>query len=237
MKQSSGARPVRSLFGGHRLGQGGRPVASRSTECTACGVLHHGLGLLALELADEVPAQAEVAELRRLLRGFLVPVLPDVRDAERGEPPDVLGRVEFGDHDQPRRPILPAGGGDGAVDPLAGRRRAAPGAVPAGDRAARRRAACSVIRSFTGCPVQSRRCRSVHTSPANRPVCRVAAVGEQGVRLPGCSRRSIRPLTPASCSWLRTAAGRSRPGVPREVVHQAAGTRAATSSRMSSGTS
>ena len=71
-----------------------------------------------MELADEVPAQAKVFELRRLFRGLLVPVLPDVGDAECGEPPDILGGVELGDHDQPRRPLRTSGRGNGVVDPL-----------------------------------------------------------------------------------------------------------------------
>ena len=56
--------------------------------------------------------------VRRLLRGLLVPVLPHIRDAQGGEPPDVLGRVEFGDHDQLRRRFRPAGCCRGAADPF-----------------------------------------------------------------------------------------------------------------------
>ena len=58
-------------------------------------------------------------KLRRLFRGLLVPVLPDVGDPQRRQPPDVLRRMELGDDDQARRRRLPARGGHGGVDPAA----------------------------------------------------------------------------------------------------------------------
>ncbi len=110
-RSASGAFP----FGSHGLGEGAgelQPVHG----VHSVGVLHHRLGLVALQLADEVPAKAEVGQCGGLVGGFLVPVFADVGDAEGSEPPDVVGGVEFGDDDQPGRGILPAGGGHGVVN-------------------------------------------------------------------------------------------------------------------------
>ena len=54
-----------------------------------------------------MPAEVERAQPGSLVRGLLVPVFPDVGDAQGGQPPDVLGRVELGDDDQPRGRVLP----------------------------------------------------------------------------------------------------------------------------------
>ncbi len=53
--------------------------------------------LVALQAADEVPAQAEVTALGELVTGLGVPVLAHVGHAEVGEDPDVARREELGD--------------------------------------------------------------------------------------------------------------------------------------------
>jgi hypothetical protein len=53
------------------------------------GIAGHGRCLVALQCTYEVPGQAEVSTLGRLLHRFLVPVLPHVAYAEVGEQPDV----------------------------------------------------------------------------------------------------------------------------------------------------
>ena len=91
MKQSRSAAAGAVVFRRHGLGEGRgelRPVHGVHGR----GVLHHGLGLVALQLADEVPAQAEVLQAAPPFRGLLVPVFPDVGDAQRRQPPDVLRR-------------------------------------------------------------------------------------------------------------------------------------------------
>ena len=173
MKQSSGAPPGRSCSAAMALA---RAPAScgRSTECTAWAYFHDGFGLVALQLADEMPAELHPAQRGGLLRGFLVAVLSDVGDAERGEPPDVLCGVEFGDHNKLRRPILPAGRLDCTVDALpdgvepsaelfqpgVGR----PGGGLVFSHPLIHSIAPVALRVPAGVPA------SVHTSPANRPV-------------------------------------------------------------------
>ena len=109
--------PGALVFGGHGLCQG-RGELGPVNGVDGVGVLHDGLGLVALELPDEVPAEAKVAEFGRLVRRFLVPVFADVGDAQGGKPPDVRGGVELGDDNQLRRRVLPPGGRDGAIDAL-----------------------------------------------------------------------------------------------------------------------
>ena len=56
------------------------------------GVAGHRPGLVRLELADEVPAKIQVGALRRLGRGFLIPVLADVAHPSSCQPAHVGGR-------------------------------------------------------------------------------------------------------------------------------------------------
>ena len=73
---------------------------ARSTDSTTSAYVRDRGGLVALEPADEVPAEAEVGALGGLGLGLLVAVLADVGDAELGQQADVGGREELGDHDQ-----------------------------------------------------------------------------------------------------------------------------------------
>ena len=240
MKQSSGARPVRSCSAAIALARAaasGSPVHG----VHGMGVLHDGFGFVALELADEVPAQ--------LPRPAPAAAAFSAASWSRFSPTSVTPRAAS------RR--TSSAGWNLVTTISRGGRSCRPAAATA--LSMRCRTAASRSRSCSsrgsGCPARARvqhpLIRScAHSLRRPRPAvpasstrvrrtvrCSGRGGRRTGVRLPGCSCRSIRPLTPASCSWLRTAAGRSRPGVPREVVHQAAGTRAATSSRMSSGTS
>ena len=174
--------PGAFLFGGHGLGQGSgqlEPVHG----VHGMGVLHDGFGFVALELADEVPAQLQRRQCGRLLRGLLVPVLPHVRDAQGGEPPDVLGRMEFGDHDQLRRRFRPAGCCRGAADPFPD------GGEPLPE----------LFQPRIGHAVGLLRIGVfIHPFAPSTPVRRTVRCPGRGgrktaVRLPGCSCRSIRP--------------------------------------------
>ena len=173
MKQSSGARPVRSCSAAMALARA--PASWQPVHGVhGMGVFHDGLGLVALELADEVPAELQPAQRGSLLRGLLVPVLPDVRDAERGEPPDVVGGMKFGDHDQFGRPFRPAGCCNGTVDALPDGGEPLPELLQPGiGLPVRGLLLCHpLIHSIARSPT-SRRSEARHRSrrsPANRPV-------------------------------------------------------------------
>ena len=98
------------------------------------GVRRDGGRLVALQPADEVPAQAEVGALGGLGLGLLVAVLPHVGDAEVGQQPHVGGGEELGDDDQAHVVGVAAGAGAGAGDPRGVRREAGGDLVARGSR-------------------------------------------------------------------------------------------------------
>ncbi len=122
-------------------------------------------------------------------RGLLVPVLADVGDTERREPPDVRGRVELGDHDERRRAAGAAARLDGQGDPLPDRGEPL----------------CELARCAghsTG-PQSLADAQSWHqTSPAKRPV-RGRGGRRTASQSRGCTGRQYSTSTPAASSWLR----------------------------------
>src|SRR6185312_16260367 len=83
------------------------------------GIVPRLASLLALQLADEMPVELEVGQLRGLGRGLLVAVLAEVTHPERVQAPHELRRVELGHHDRRDRgsipPCFPGGLGDGLL--------------------------------------------------------------------------------------------------------------------------
>ena len=224
MKHSSGPRPVRVLLRGHGPGQGGcqlRPVHGMD----GVGVPHHGLGLVALQLADKMPAQCQVSQLGRLVRASWSRFSPTSVTPRAASRRTSSRRVELGDDDQLRRVALPPGGSCGGVDPVAWTAarlvRAARGGRP------RRRPRLVMVREV-------HRVGRVHTSPANRPVA-----GCRGRRTGFVFEGAAAGVLHGDALGLQLAAapaGRSRPGsAPAMLWHQVAGTAAATSARMPSG--
>ena len=138
-------------------------------------------------------------------------VLADVGDAELGEDPDVAGREELGDDDQP--------------DLVGGR--------------GRRSAHAAAIRPRTGARLAAISSRRRHAAPASRPAPRagrsraVAAVGVEVGRPRGCSRPTRVTSTPAARAGRATPAPMSSAGVPQRSRRERPGTSAATSSRIS----
>ena len=182
------------------------------------GVRRDGRRLVALQPADEVPAQAAgPAHVGHLVLGLLVAVLADVGDAELGEQPHVGGREELGDRDE----------GD-----LVGVAARAPAAA----------SRCGGVRR-RGWPRARRGGASAHDGghPDDAGLAAglevVAAVGVEVGRLAGARATGRRRRRRPSASWALMPAPRSTDGVPHDVVARLAGTAAATSSRISSGTS
>ena len=181
------------------------------------GVLHHGLGLLALELADEMPASAQVSAA-----GPPCPRPPGPGSPRRRVTPRAA-----------RRRITSAGWNlvttirRGCSRPA---RRTQRRVNPS--RTATRRSRSSASRGSGWAAPGSLSGRSAvaplvvgpHESGEAAGVA-VAAVGEQGVGFPGCSCRRIRCLRRLLRAGCGLPAGRSRPGVPREVVHRWRGPR------------
>ena len=101
----------------------GRPGRGRATSDSPVDGVHdraqpgHGGGLVALQLADEVPAQRQVGELGRLADQLLGPVLAEVALPQRGERPDVVGRPRLAHREQRDRRRVAAGRPRGGVDP------------------------------------------------------------------------------------------------------------------------
>src|SRR5579859_1693815 len=80
------------------------------------GVTDNALGLVALELTDEMPRNVEVRELRGLRGRLLIAILPYVGHAELGKEADVVGGMKFG-HDDELGNIATPGHPGGRVDP------------------------------------------------------------------------------------------------------------------------
>ena len=80
------------------------------------GVTRDRCGLVGLQLADEVPAQVEAFGRRSLGRGFLIPVLSDVTNAEPSEPAHVITRPGLRHDDQRDLARVAPGGVTGRID-------------------------------------------------------------------------------------------------------------------------
>lgn len=89
------------------------------------GIRRDVAGLVGLHLTHEVQGEVlAVAQVGELLGGLLVPVLPDVGDAETSEQLDVGGREVLGHDDEGDLRAVPSGSCAGSEDPVLHRLKA-----------------------------------------------------------------------------------------------------------------
>ena len=186
----------------------------RSTECTTAA--HRTTERALFDCNCPTKCQVTSGQSGAFDLQLLLAVLADVVHAERRQSPYVADREGFGDRDQGHLVLDPPSGLTGRLDPLPRLLAGSPAARP---RASRRRS--------RGQPDE-----------AGHPAARraLAPVRVQVLRL---DRAAVASTTahPSSFSCAFTPAATSSDGVPQLVSEYDAGTRSATSARISAGTS
>lgn len=179
------------------------------------GITDHRPHLVGLQLADKVPSERQIRTFGSLGGRILITVLGNVAYTEFRQDPHIARRIGLGDHDE------------GHLVPLTARRGACLGDTFLNLR--------QIGGEFSP---TVRHALSVQPDIARQPTRdAVAAVGEVVLRLQRAHRRLLPVTHPEPLQLGVHPAVTSTAGVPQLVSAYAAGSTAATSARMSAGTS